>query len=51
MTEILEMGFGEQTRTNMGHSLAGKLEDKFKETKMIFRLRVWLPAYAEQKCP
>lgn len=51
MTEILEMDFGEQTCTNMGHSLAGELEDKFKETEMIFMLRVWLLAYTEQKCP
>jgi len=45
------MGFVKQTCTNMGHYLAGELVDKFKETKMIFRLRLWLPAYAEQKCP
>lgn len=50
MTEILEMGFEEQTCTSTGHSLARELDDKFKETQMIFKLRVWLPAYAEQKC-
>lgn len=32
---VLLKYFGEQTCTKMGHFLAGELEDKFKETKMI----------------
>lgn len=48
---VLLKYFGEQTCTKMGHFLAGELDDKFKETKMIWKMRVWLSAYAEQKCP